>query len=64
MDGNTAYWLEDAQAGEAGMHDVECPAWEDEKIVRFLSSGRTGGLRDYFFELLAMLPLPEAGVEP
>jgi hypothetical protein len=46
------------------MHDVTVPAWEDEKIVGFLSGGGSGGLRDYFFGLLAMLPLPEAGVDP
>jgi hypothetical protein len=39
-------------------------AWEDEKIVGFLSGGGSDGLRDYFFGLLAMLPLPEAGVDP
>jgi hypothetical protein len=39
-------------------------AWEDEKIVGFLSGGWGGGLRVHFFELLPALPLPEAGVDP
>jgi hypothetical protein len=36
---------EDAQAGQARMHDVDRAAWEDEKIVGFLSGGWDGGLR-------------------
>jgi len=46
------------------MHDDKVPAWEDEKIVGFLSGVWDGGFGDYFFELLPVLPLPEAGVDP
>jgi hypothetical protein len=54
---------EDAQAGEAGMHDDKTHRLGVKR--RWVLIGWWHwGLEGYFFELLPMLPLPEAGVDP